>query len=34
MEHDPLWHYRMPNLEEMKIVCKDLNLGEFWREFE
>ena len=34
MEHDPLWHYRMPNLEEMKIVCKDLNLGDFWREFE
>ncbi|MCP4265441.1 MAG: transketolase [Candidatus Brocadiaceae bacterium] len=34
MENDPLWHYRMPNLEEMKIVCKDLNLGDFWREFE
>jgi len=34
MEHEPLWHYRMPNLEEMKIVSKDLGLGDFWKEFE
>ncbi len=34
MEHEPLWHYRMPNFEEMKIVSKDLGLGDFWKEFE
>jgi len=34
MENEPLWHYRMPNLEEMKIASRDLDLGDFWREFE
>ena len=34
MEHEPLWHYRMPNTEEMKIASKDLDLGDFWRKFE
>jgi len=34
MEHEPLWHYRMPNTEEMKIASKDLGLGDFWRKFE
>jgi|TARA_B100001964_G_scaffold98849_1_gene110423 transketolase len=34
MENEPLWHYRMPNLEEMKIASRDLELGDFWKEFE
>jgi len=26
MENVPIWHYRMPNEKEMKIVCKELGL--------
>lgn len=29
MENIPLWHYRLPNEEEMKIVCDELNLDNF-----
>ncbi len=28
MENEPIWHYRMPNPEEMKIACADLGLDE------
>lgn len=28
MENVPIWHYRMPNQEEMEIVKRDLNLAE------
>jgi transketolase len=25
MENVPLWHYRLPNEQEMEVVCKELN---------
>ncbi|UCD16140.1 MAG: transketolase [Candidatus Omnitrophota bacterium] len=28
MENVPIWHYRLPNEEEMKIACKELGLNE------
>lgn len=28
MENAPIWHYRMPNAEELKIALKDLQLSE------
>ncbi|HOD11801.1 MAG TPA: transketolase [Candidatus Omnitrophota bacterium] len=28
MENAPIWHYRMPNTEELKIALKDLQLSE------
>ncbi len=28
MEDVPIWHYRLPDQEEMKIACKDLNIEE------
>ncbi len=28
MEGEPIWHYRMPNSDEMKIACKDLGIDE------
>jgi transketolase len=28
MENVPIWHYRLPNDDEMKIVCKELGIGE------
>ena len=27
MENVPIWHYRMPNKEEMKILCKELEMN-------
>jgi len=32
MQDTPIWHYRLPNAEEMKIACKELNLGDFQEE--
>jgi len=32
MENEPIWHYRMPNKEEMKIACNELGLAEIMRE--
>ncbi len=32
MENIPIWHYRLPNAEEIKIACKELNLGDFQEE--
>lgn len=29
MENVPIWHYRLPNAEEMKIACNELGLDEF-----
>ncbi len=26
MENVPIWHYRMPNSQEMQVACKDLGL--------
>ena len=28
MEHVPIWHYRLPNPEEIKILCDELNLED------
>lgn len=28
MENDPIWHYRMPDKEEMKIACMELGIEE------
>lgn len=28
MEDVSIWHYRLPNPEELKIACKELNLGD------
>ena len=28
MENVPIWHYRMPNPEEMEIVKKDLDIDQ------
>lgn len=28
MENIPLWHFRLPNDQEMKIVCKELGISE------
>ncbi len=28
MEGEPLWHYRLPNAEEMKILCSELGLSD------
>ena len=30
MENVPIWHYRMPNEEETKIICKELGLDTFY----
>lgn len=32
MENTPIWHYRLPNKEEMKIACQELNLKDFQEE--
>lgn len=32
MENTPIWHYRLPNRKEMKIACKELNIGDFKEE--
>jgi len=32
MENTPIWHYRLPNKEEMKIACKELNAVDFMEE--
>ncbi|MEW6087942.1 MAG: transketolase [bacterium] len=32
MENVAIWHYRMPNHEELKIACKDLNLEDLQDE--
>lgn len=32
MENTPIWHYRLPNEEEMKIACKELEAGDFQEE--
>lgn len=29
MEEAPIWHYRLPNKEEMKIACEELGLDSF-----
>lgn len=29
MENVPIWHFRLPNKEEMKIACNELGLDEF-----
>lgn len=29
MENAPIWHYRLPNEEETKIICGELNLDSF-----
>lgn len=29
MENVPIWHYRLPNPEELKIACKELNLEDY-----
>ncbi len=29
MENIPIWHYRLPNKEEMKIACNELGLEDF-----
>ncbi|MFH1593954.1 MAG: transketolase [Candidatus Omnitrophota bacterium] len=29
MENAPIWHYRLPNAEEMKIACKELDIADF-----
>jgi transketolase len=29
MENTAIWHYRMPNKEEMKVACSELGLQEF-----
>ena len=28
MENVPIWHYRLPNPEEMKMACRDLGMEE------
>ena len=28
MEHVPIWHYRMPNSQEMEVVKKELGITE------
>lgn len=32
MENAPIWHYRFPNEEELKIACKELDLGNYNEE--
>lgn len=32
MENAPIWHYRLPNEEEMKIACKELKVGDYREE--
>lgn len=32
MENVPIWHYRLPNPDEWKIVCKELGLKEYQEE--
>lgn len=32
MENTPIWHYRLPNPEELKVACKELDLKENWDE--
>ena len=32
MENAPIWHYRFPNKEELKIACKELDLGNYNEE--
>lgn len=32
MENMPIWHYRLPNEEELKIACKELGLENHWGE--
>lgn len=32
MENMPIWHYRMPNSDELKIACKELALSKNWEE--
>jgi len=32
MENSPIWHYRLPNPEELKIVCKELELEDYQEE--
>ncbi len=32
MENTPIWHYRLPNKEEMRIACQELNLKYFQEE--
>lgn len=32
MENTPIWHYRLPNAEEMKVACKELEEGFFEEE--
>jgi len=29
MENVPIWHYRLPNEEEIKIICSELDLSSF-----
>ena len=28
MENVPIWHFRMPNPDEMKIACQDLGINQ------
>lgn len=30
MENTPIWHYRMPNDEELEILLKDLDINKSW----
>ena len=32
MENSPIWHYRFPNKEELKIACRELDLGNYNEE--
>ncbi len=32
MKNAPIWHYRFPNEEELKIACKELDLGNYNKE--
>ena len=32
MENSPIWHYRFPNKEELKIACEELGLGNYYEE--
>ena len=32
MENTPIWHYRLPNEEEMKVACRELKAGDFQEE--
>ena len=28
MEKEPIWHYRMPNQDELKIIMTELDISE------